>query len=49
MIDDDDPIGPVNGHTKSEAVPRGCFWFVVAVIAFIALLGLYGMLADRFA
>lgn len=41
MIDDDD-IGPINGHSKSEALPVGCFWLVLIGLCFIAMFAAYG-------
>ena len=43
---DDESIGPINGHNKSEALPLGCAMFVAAVVLFILVFGTYGFIAD---
>ncbi|NPU69965.1 hypothetical protein HL667_33590 [Bradyrhizobium sp. 83012] len=45
-MNDDDDIGPINGHVRSEALPVGCFALVLAAIGVIAALGLYGAWAN---
>lgn len=40
--EEDEHIGPYNGHTKSEALPNGCAIVVIAIFAFIAFMALAG-------
>lgn len=43
---DDEHIGPYNGHNKSEAAPHGCAIIFISMVAFVAVMGLYGFYAD---
>jgi nitrate reductase NapE component len=45
-MDDEERIGPYNGHNKSEALPNGCMMLCFAILAFIAVFGAYGFIAD---
>lgn len=44
--DDDEHIGPFNGHNKSEAIPNGCVMVVAIVIIFILAMASWGFIAD---
>jgi hypothetical protein len=45
-MEDDEHIGPINSHNKSEALPNGCALLVVGGLAFIAVFALYGFWMD---
>jgi len=45
-MSDDDHIGPINGHNKSEALPNGCIIIVMVIFGFIIVFGTYGFVMD---
>ena len=48
MSDDNDHIGPYNGHTNRgpDIVASGCLWVVAIFFGFIGIFGGYGFYAD---
>lgn len=48
MNSDDNHIGPINGHNKSETLPNGCIIVVLVALGFIVVFGAYGFIVDFF-
>lgn len=46
MNDEDEHIGPYNGHNKSEALPNGCVILVMLILGFIVTMATYGFIMD---